>query len=64
MKIAEASGIKGLRADWPEDVEEVLEEGLLTKGAVLMEFFVEPEENVYPMVPSGRPINEILLEGP
>ncbi|MCF7885313.1 MAG: biosynthetic-type acetolactate synthase large subunit [Candidatus Marinimicrobia bacterium] len=61
VKLAEASGVKGLRANKPEDVEEVLKTGLEYDGPVVMEFFVRETENVYPMVPSGKPINEIIL---
>ena len=34
---------------------------LAQKGTVIMEFIVEPEECVYPMVPAGKPITEMLL---
>jgi len=60
VKIAEANGLKGLRAIKPSEVDPVLEEGLKTKGPVLMEFMVKALENVYPMVPAGKSINEIL----
>lgn len=59
--MAEASGVKGLRATKPEEVNAVLKEGLEHDGPVVMEFFVRETENVYPMVPAGKPINEILL---
>jgi len=51
----------GLRASRPEEVEPVLREGLSTRRTVIMEFKVEKEENVYPMVPAGAPITEMLL---
>ncbi len=63
VKVAEANGMVGLRASQREEVDQVLKQGLSEKGPVLMEFIVRKEENVYPMVPSGKPINEILMGG-
>jgi acetolactate synthase-1/2/3 large subunit len=61
VKLAEAYGAIGLRASKPEEVEPVLSEGLSAKKPVIMDFVVEQEENVYPMVPAGAPITEMLL---
>ena len=61
VKLAEAYGAVGLRATTPEEVESVLKEGLSFSGTVVMEFVVEQEEKVYPMVPAGAPITEMLL---
>ncbi len=61
VKLAEAYGAAGLRATRPEEVEPVLKEGLSLKRPVLMDFVVEKEELVYPMVPAGEPITEMLL---
>jgi acetolactate synthase-1/2/3 large subunit len=61
VKLAEAFGAVGLRATLPEEVESVLKEGLATPGPVIMDFAVEKEESVYPMVPAGAPITEMLL---
>jgi len=61
VKLAEAFGAVGLRATLPEEVEPVLKEGLATPGPVIMDFAVEKEESVYPMVPAGAPITEMLL---
>jgi acetolactate synthase-1/2/3 large subunit len=61
VKLAQAYGAVGLRATKPEEVEKTLREGLAVPKAVIMDFVVEPEECVYPMVPSGRPITEMLL---
>jgi len=61
LKLADAYGAVGLRATHPEEVEPVLHEGLSTRRTVIMEFKVEKEENVYPMVPAGAPITEMLL---
>lgn len=61
LKLAEAYGAVGLRATSPEDVEPVLKKGLSTNKTVIMEFVVEREEKVYPMVPAGAPITDMLL---
>ncbi|MGD2269287.1 MAG: biosynthetic-type acetolactate synthase large subunit [Desulfobacterales bacterium] len=61
VKLAEAYGAVGLRASRPEEVETVLSEGLSVARPVIMDFTVEKEENVYPMVPAGAPITEMLL---
>ncbi len=61
VKLAEAYGAIGLRATKPDEVEKVLKKGLSTPKAVIMDFVVEQEECVYPMVPAGAPITEMLL---
>ena len=61
VKIADAYGAVGLRAVKPEDVEPTLKEGLSIPKTVIMDFVVDREESVYPMVPSGAPITEMLL---
>jgi len=60
-KLAEAYGAVGLRATTPGEVESVLKKGLETPKPVIMDFVVEKEEGVYPMVPAGAPITEMLL---
>jgi acetolactate synthase-1/2/3 large subunit len=61
VKLAEAYGAVGLRASRPDEVEAVIKKGLSTPKTVIMEFIVEGEEGVYPMVPSGAPINKMIL---
>ncbi len=61
VKLAEAYGATGLRATKPEEVSEVIRKALATPGPVLMEFKVDREENVLPMVPAGAAINEMVL---
>ncbi len=61
VKLAEAYGATGLRATRPEEVGEVIRKALATPGPVLMEFKVDREENVMPMVPAGAAINEMVL---
>jgi acetolactate synthase-1/2/3 large subunit len=60
-KLAEAFGAVGLRATKPSEVVPVLQEAIKTPKPVIMDFVVEKEENVYPMVPAGKNITEMLL---
>lgn len=61
VRLAEAYGAAGLHAETPGEVLHVLEKGLSVPGPVIMEFLISPEECVYPMVPAGAPITEMLL---
>ncbi|MFA6618158.1 MAG: biosynthetic-type acetolactate synthase large subunit [Candidatus Neomarinimicrobiota bacterium] len=61
VKVAEANGVKGLRAENEEEFEAMIKEGLAHPGPVVMECIVRKEENVYPMVPGGKAIDEMLL---
>jgi acetolactate synthase I/II/III large subunit len=61
VKLAQAYGAAGLRAAKPDEVEPVMKQGLGLEGPVLMDFQVEREEGVYPMVPAGAPITEMLV---
>lgn len=61
VKLAEAFGALGLRATRPAEVEKVLKEGLASPKTVIMEFITDREENVYPMVPAGKAITDMLL---
>ncbi len=61
VKLAEAYGAKGLRATKPEEVEQVLKEGLESEGLFIMEFAIAREEGVFPMVPAGKATTEMLL---
>ena len=61
VKLAEAYGAVGLRAIKPSEVEPVIREAFATPRPVIMDFVVNPEECVYPMVPAGAPMTEMLL---
>ena len=61
VKLAEAYGAVGLRATKPIDLTGVLEQGLSTKGVVVMDIVVSAEENVYPMIPPGAGLKEMVL---
>ncbi len=60
IKLAEAFGVKAIRVLKPEEVIPALQEAKNTNGPVLIDFVVEAEENVFPMVPAGGSINEML----
>ncbi len=62
VKIAEAYGAVGLRATKPAEVEPVLKEAFRTKRTVFMDFVVDWKEKVFPMVPPGAPIDQMLFE--
>jgi acetolactate synthase-1/2/3 large subunit len=61
VKLAEAYGALGLRATKPSEVDQVIKEAFATPRPVIMEFVVNPEEGVYPMVPAGAAMTEMLL---
>ncbi|MBA4369169.1 MAG: acetolactate synthase, large subunit, biosynthetic type [Desulfobacterium sp.] len=61
VKLAEAYGAVGLRATQSSEVEPVIREALSIPRPVIMDFRVEQEENVYPMVPSGAAITNMIL---
>ena len=61
VKLADAYGIKGLRATNKEEAIHAWHEALDTSGPVLVEFVVPTEENVYPMVLSGTPLNQMVM---
>jgi len=61
MKVADAYGILGVRATKPEEVESALRKGLEARGPAVMEFIVEAEEGVYPMVNPGAALTEMKL---
>jgi len=62
IKVAEAYGAVGLRATKPSEVEPVLKEGFKLKKTVFMDFLVHWKEKVYPMVPAGAAIDQMLFE--
>jgi acetolactate synthase-1/2/3 large subunit len=61
VKLAEAYGAMGIRVERPEDVEGAIREAIHSPKTVILEFLVAREENVYPMVPAGAGINEIMI---
>ncbi|MDA8408005.1 MAG: biosynthetic-type acetolactate synthase large subunit [Deltaproteobacteria bacterium] len=61
VKLAEAYGAVGLRATKSSEVENVIKDSLKTNGPVIIDFVVDREEGVYPMVPAGAPLKEMIL---
>jgi acetolactate synthase-1/2/3 large subunit len=59
-KIGEAHGIPSLRVEAPDEIMPALEFAHKTTGPVLLEFRVEKEESVYPMVPTGADLDEMI----
>ncbi len=64
VRLAEAYHATGLRASKPEELRPVLEKGLGAPGPVVMDMIVSQEESVYPMVPAGASLREMVLEPP
>ena len=60
VKIAEGYGLPGLRVQHKEEVVPAIEQAIAHPGPFLIDFKVEPEENVYPMVPPGAALAEII----
>ncbi|MDD5194369.1 MAG: biosynthetic-type acetolactate synthase large subunit [Candidatus Omnitrophica bacterium] len=60
VKLAESYGGIGLRVTKKEEVRKALQKALSTKNVVFVDIHVEPEENVYPMVPAGEAINRMI----
>ena len=60
VKLAEAYGAMGLRVTDPKDVSEALKTALDSPKTCVIDFVVEPEENVFPMVPAGEAINRMI----
>ena len=61
VKLAEAYGAVGLRATKPEEVVPTLKKAFSIPQPVIIDFVVDREENVYPMVPAGEALNQMRL---
>ncbi|KPK20779.1 MAG: acetolactate synthase catalytic subunit, partial [Dehalococcoidia bacterium SG8_51_3] len=62
VKIAEGYGLPALRVKSREEVSPAIEQAMAHNGPFLIDFMVEPEENVYPMIPPGATVAEIIEE--
>lgn len=60
VKLAEAHGAMGLRVTEKKAVTAALDKAFAADGPAVVEFMVEPEENVYPMVPAGKSLTEMI----
>ncbi|WP_435229218.1 acetolactate synthase 3 large subunit [Pseudopelagicola sp. nBUS_20] len=61
VKLAEAFGAKGIYCDNPDDLDDAIIEMIEHDGPVIFDCVVEKHENCFPMIPSGKPHNEMLL---
>jgi acetolactate synthase-1/2/3 large subunit len=61
VKLAEAFGAVGLRAEKPADLDGLIAEMIAVKRPVIADIVVDQKENCFPMIPSGAPHNEMLL---
>ena len=61
VKLAEAYGCKGIKASNPEELDEKIKEMIDHKGPVIFDCQVDPNENCFPMIPSGKPHNQMIL---
>ncbi|RJO64656.1 MAG: biosynthetic-type acetolactate synthase large subunit [Candidatus Omnitrophota bacterium] len=62
VKLAESYGAVGIRVTKKEEVRPAIEKAIATENTVFIDFHIEPEENVFPMVPAGEAINR-MIEG-
>ncbi|WKZ15750.1 MAG: biosynthetic-type acetolactate synthase large subunit [Candidatus Jettenia caeni] len=60
VKLAEAYGAKGFLVEKKEDVRPTIEKAFSLHGPVIMDFRVDPSENVFPMVPAGQAIHRMI----
>ncbi|PQM59477.1 MAG: acetolactate synthase 3 large subunit [Rhodobacteraceae bacterium] len=61
VKLAEAYGIKGIRCESPSDLDTAIMEMLEYPGPVIFDCLVERHENCFPMIPSGKAHNDMIL---
>jgi acetolactate synthase-1/2/3 large subunit len=62
VKLAQSYGAVGIKVTKKEDVRPALEKALAIDNTVFVDFHIEEEENVYPMVPAGEALNR-MIEG-
>jgi len=62
VKFADSFGIPALRVDHMREVAPAIKKAIKHQGPFLIDFVIEPEENVYPMVPPGASLAELLKE--
>lgn len=62
IKITEGFGIPALKVENRKDLDAGMKKLVKSKGSFFLEVVVEAEDNVFPMIPSGAAVSEILLE--
>ena len=60
VKLAEAHGLLGLRADKRPAVADIVRQAREAEGTVVIDFRVEQEDSVYPMVPAGKALHDMI----
>jgi acetolactate synthase-1/2/3 large subunit len=60
VKVAEAYGGVGIRVMKKEEVRPAIEKAISTDNVVFIDIHIEPEENVFPMVPAGESIDKMI----
>jgi acetolactate synthase I/II/III large subunit len=63
VKLAEAMGVTGLRAKEPAELRPALQQLLAAKGPVLLDVWIPASEDVLPMVPAGKKLNQMIMGG-
>ena len=61
VKLAEAYGCKGIKAENPNELDDKIKEMVEHNGPVIFDCHVDPNENCFPMIPSGKPHNQMIL---
>ena len=61
VKLAEAYGCKGIKAENPDELDTKIKEMIEHNGPVIFDCHVDPAENCFPMIPSGKPHNQMIL---
>ena len=64
VKLAEAYGMAGFRVTDKAAVRATIEQAMAVDGPVIIDFVIESEENVYPMIPAGTSVGEMLESPP
>jgi acetolactate synthase I/II/III large subunit len=64
VKFADSFGIPALRVEYSKEVIPAIQAAMEHEGPFLIDFVIEPEENVYPMVPPGASLAQLLEESP
>jgi acetolactate synthase-1/2/3 large subunit len=62
VKLADAFGLPGYRARTVAETRDVLAKAMAHKGPVLIDFVIDPEANVYPIIPLGKQLKDFIEE--
>ena len=62
VKLCEAYGAVGIKVTKKSDVRGAIDEALKVRKCVFVDFWVEEEENLWPMIPAGKSVNDMMLQ--